>query len=74
MFHAALILCVLLQVGLKNMSNATQEPITVERAVAVIKDAFISAAEREIHTGDSIIINIIDKNGVREERFSLRKD
>lgn len=56
------------------MSNATREPITAERAVSIIKDAFISAAEREVHTGDSIIINIIDKNGIREERFSLRKD
>lgn len=62
------------QVGLKNMFNATKEPITRERAVAIIKDAFISAAEREIHTGDAVMINIIDKNGVKEERFSLRKD
>lgn len=62
------------QVGLKNMANVKKEPITVERAVSVIKDAFISAAEREVHTGDSIIINIIDKNGIREEKFALRKD
>ncbi|XP_034232325.1 proteasome subunit beta type-1 [Thrips palmi] len=62
------------QVGLKNMTNATKEPITRERAVAIIKDAFISAAEREIHTGDAVMISIIDKNGIKEERFSLRKD
>ncbi|KAK3911622.1 Proteasome subunit beta type-1 [Frankliniella fusca] len=62
------------QVGMKNMNGAVPEAITRERAVAIVKDAFISAAEREIHTGDAIIINIIDKTGVKEERFSLRKD
>lgn len=56
------------------MANPSQEPISVERAVSIVKDAFISAAEREIHTGDAVIINIIDKNGIREERFPLRKD
>lgn len=72
-----LILCLIFlipQVGLKNMTNATKEPISRERAVAIIKDAFISAAEREIHTGDAVMISIIDKNGIKEERFSLRKD
>ncbi|KAJ1523682.1 hypothetical protein ONE63_001522 [Megalurothrips usitatus] len=62
------------QVGLKNMENVTKEIISLEKAVAVVKDAFISAAEREIHTGDAIMINIIDKNGIREEKFALRKD
>ena len=62
------------QVGKKNMTNVTKEPISVERAVSIVKDAFISAAEREIHTGDAIVINVITKSGIREERFALRKD
>jgi len=62
------------QIGLKNMLNIKQESIGLERALAVLKDAFISAAERDIYTGDSIAINIITKDGVKKETFELRKD
>ena len=40
------------QVGLKNMDNVDKTPISLEKAVSLIHDVFISAAEREIHTGD----------------------
>lgn len=40
----------------------------------LIKDVFISAAERDTMTGDSVHIKIVDKNGVREESFPLRRD
>ena len=40
------------QVGLKNMENVDKTPISMERAINIIHDVFISAAEREIHTGD----------------------
>ena len=40
------------QVGLKNMENVDKTPISLEKAVSLIHDVFISAAEREIHTGD----------------------
>lgn len=62
------------QVGKKNMLNADKNPITLEKATAIIKDVFISAAERDIYTGDSITINIITKDGIKEESFPLRKD
>lgn len=62
------------QIGLKNMQNVNREPVTLERAVAVLKDVFISAAERDIYTGDSIILNIITKDGIKEDSFELRKD
>lgn len=62
------------QIGLKNQSNPTKEPLTKERAVAVIKDTFISATERDIYTGDSVILNIITADGVAEEVLELRKD
>nr|QBH72811.1 proteasome subunit beta type [Franklinothrips vespiformis] len=62
------------QIDYKNQENVVPEPISLERALAVVKDVFISAAEREIHTGDTIMINIIDKNGIREEKVELRKD
>lgn len=62
------------QVGRKNQVNASTEPISKERAIAIIKDTFISATERDIYTGDSVILNIITKDGIVEERLELRKD
>ena len=64
------------QVGLKNIANVdkSQVKITKERALTLIKDAFISAAERDTATGDGIIINIVTKTGIDVEHFPLRKD
>lgn len=62
------------QIGQKNMLNVKEEPVTKEKALSVIKDVFISAAERDIYTGDSILINIITKDDVKVETFQLRKD
>merc|ERR1711884_925028 len=61
------------QVGLKNM-DLEKNPISLEKAISIIHDVFISAAEREIHTGDGIHINIITKDGIKEERLPLRRD
>ncbi|KRT81178.1 hypothetical protein AMK59_5980, partial [Oryctes borbonicus] len=38
------------QIGLKNMLNVKNKTISLERALAVLKDVFISAAERDIYT------------------------
>ncbi|XP_030761479.1 proteasome subunit beta type-1 [Sitophilus oryzae] len=62
------------QIGQKNMLNVKPESVTKERALSIIKDVFISAAERDIYTGDSISINIITKDGITQETFELRKD
>ncbi|PNF39466.1 Proteasome subunit beta type-1 [Cryptotermes secundus] len=62
------------QIGYQNMENVTPEPICMEKAMAILKDTFISAAERDIYTGDSIFINIITKDGIQEEKFTLRRD
>ena len=62
------------QVGLKNMKGGVAPNITKEKALTVIKDSFISAAERDTSTGDGIIINIITKSGIEVEHFALRKD
>jgi len=62
------------QIGLKNLQNVGDVKITLDRAIAVLKDVFISAAERDIYTGDNILINVITKDGVKEETFALRKD
>jgi len=62
------------QVGLKNMENVDRSPITLEKAMNIIHDVFISAAEREIHTGDGIYFNIITKDGIKVQELPLRRD
>lgn len=56
------------------MAQKIPKNITKEDALRVIKDSFISAAERDTSTGDGIIINIITESGIEVEHFSLRKD
>jgi 20S proteasome subunit beta 6 len=48
--------------------------LTLEEAIKITKDAFTSAAERDIHTGDYVEIWIITKEGTLVEKFGLRKD
>lgn len=48
--------------------------MSLEEAIKITKDAFTSAAERDIHTGDYVEIWIITKNGVDCQKFDLRKD
>lgn len=62
------------QVGLKNMEEKPNVPLTVERAVNLVQDTFVSAAERDIYTGDGINISIITENGIEQRNVSLRKD
>lgn len=73
------------QVGLKNRADTFEDPgapigsvsinnITLDEALKLTKDAFTAAAERDIHTGDSIDIIIMTREGTRIEKFALRKD
>lgn len=62
------------QIGLKNQSNIKSPELTVEYVTRVVKDAFISASERDIYCGDSVIVKLITKEGIKEESFPLRKD
>jgi len=62
------------QIGYKNQEGVHQTALTLEKAVKLVKDVFISAAERDIYTGDALLINIITKDGVQKERFPLRRD
>lgn len=63
-----------LQLGYKNQENPDRKPLTVERAVNLVKDVFISAAERDIETGDELVISVITCDGVKTEKFPLRRD
>lgn len=62
------------QIGYKNMENVEQLPLTLDKAVQLVKDVFISAAERDVYTGDALKICIITKEGIREENLPLRRD
>ena len=62
------------QIGYKNMPKMERVPLSKEEVVKIVKDGFISAAERDIYTGDSVVVNIITKDGVQVERYPLRKD
>lgn len=62
------------QLGLRNIQNVVEEPITAEKASRIVQDVFISAAERDIYTGDEIHIMYVTADGIREEKVELRKD
>ncbi|KAL7890414.1 hypothetical protein AOLI_G00026720 [Acnodon oligacanthus] len=62
------------QIGFKNMENVEHVPLSLEKAVQLVKDVFISAAERDVYTGDALKICIVTKEGIREEVVPLRKD
>jgi len=59
--------------GHKNRCDE-KKPIPAEEAVRMIKDIFIIATERDIHTGDNVEIKVITKDGVKTEVFPLKKD
>ncbi|XP_064616188.1 proteasome subunit beta type-1-like [Liolophura sinensis] len=62
------------QIGYKNQEGVKHVKLSQEKAVALVKDVFISAAERDIYTGDAILINVITAKGVKCEDFQLRRD
>lgn len=57
-----------------NMENVQKKMPTKEKAIGIVKDIFISATEREIHTGDGLVINVITKDGIDTQLMELRKD
>jgi 20S proteasome subunit beta 6 len=62
------------QIGRKNQTAPSDTPITLEFALKIAKDAFTSAAERDIYTGDNVQIWIITQDGCRQESFPIRRD
>ncbi|KAF8383223.1 pbs-6 [Pristionchus pacificus] len=64
------------QVGHVTLSEGTERPkLTLERATALVRDAFRGCAEREITTGDSIHLVIAEAGKpIRHERRKLRED
>lgn len=66
----------LVQPFLDLIKSTKSELLNKEQEVAVrlIKDAFISAAERDIYTGDQVNIVIISKNGIVRDFLRIRND
>lgn len=63
------------QVEFKQMSaDAKKEPLALEPCVELVKDAFTSACERDIYTGDIVELCKITAKGVEVENFELRAD
>ncbi|XP_047437509.1 proteasome subunit beta type-1 [Mugil cephalus] len=62
------------QIGFKNMEGVQHVPLTQDKAVQLVKDVFISAAERDVYTGDALRICVITKEGINEQTIPLRKD
>merc|ERR1712232_830122 len=44
-----------------------------EEVVEILKDAFVSATERDIYTGDTLEIMVIKKDGIQTANFALKK-
>ncbi|EFC43192.1 predicted protein [Naegleria gruberi] len=62
------------QVAFKNHLLVPNTDLTLEQSLSIVKDAFTSAGERDIYTGDSVEILIITKEGIKTEILELKKD
>jgi len=64
------------QIGFKNQFGPTvKAPLTLDKARNLVKDVFISAAERDIYTGDGVEIAVVRNDEMSAvEVFGLRKD
>ncbi|SAM01969.1 hypothetical protein [Absidia glauca] len=63
------------QVNRKNQQNVSHAPLELDEVLRIVKDAFTSATERDIYTGDNLQICIIRKDRpVEVQHFPLKKD
>jgi len=62
------------QLGGKNQEGYQATPMPLKKCIAMVRDVFTSAAERDIYTGDGVSISVITKDGIKTEKFPLRRD
>ena len=60
-------------IGNRNRTTAKPELAAAE-VVEIFKDAFLSAGERDIYTGDQVEIMVITAAGVETQTFALKAD
>lgn len=70
-FVEPLLDCLILR---QHMAGQAPAELSKEETLAMLKNAFTGAAERDIFTGDSVSFFTITKDGVEQESFPLRKD
>ncbi|GFR51069.1 hypothetical protein Agub_g13393 [Astrephomene gubernaculifera] len=54
--------------------RSTITALPLEQALDLVKDAFVSAGERDIYTGDKVEILIITKAGIQRDELQLKLD
>lgn len=60
-------------IGYKNREDEPR-PLTAEETVEIVKDIFVTAGERDVHTGDAVDIRVVRASGIEEIRFDLKRD
>jgi 20S proteasome subunit beta 6 len=60
-------------IGHKNRLDEKRE-MPAEEVVEIVKDAFVTAGERDIYTGDTVEIMLITKEGIQTIKYSLKAD
>lgn len=59
------------QVGRHNQLKVPSEELTVKETEDLVQDAFNSAGERDIHTGDFVNMYTVTSAGVQHRRFNI---
>lgn len=62
------------EIDCKHQNGVPTVPLMIQRAVNLISDLFVTAAERYTLTGDSMVVSVITTKGIETHRMELRKD
>jgi 20S proteasome subunit beta 6 len=54
--------------------GGTPQLLPLDAAIRLVKDAFTSATERDIYTGDFIEMFIITRDGIETQLHPLKRD